>query len=311
MTTDEEITLETLNPEGGGPKIVETRKGRVEISEFGSGPPILCLHGAMGGYDQSLILARTVGDTGHRYIAVSRPGYLGTPFLSERTPEAEADLLAALLDTLGIEYAAIMAVSGGGPSAIHFALRHAKKLSALVLISTVAQPVQNKLPLSFKLTMLMVRLPGMAARIKKKMMDAPEAAARRAITDEALFERIRGNREAWALLKALQTSTADNMPKRSAGTENDVWQTRTRHYPLEDISTPTLIVHGTKDPFAPFERNARVFVERIPGAELVALEGGEHAAIFTHRDEARARVTAFLRKHLQPSSVRDGASAAG
>jgi hypothetical protein len=36
---------------------------------------------------------------------------------------------------------------------------------------------------------------------------------------------------------------------------------------------------------------------RVPGAELLAIEGGEHVAIFTHRDEVRARSGRFLGAH--------------
>ena len=75
--------------------------------------------------------------------------------------------------------------------------------------------------------------------------------------------------------------------------------TRARTYPLEHIEVPVLVVHGTNDPAVPFAQHGKVLSERIPGAELVALEGGEHVAIFTHRDEARARVVRFLSTHAQ------------
>ena len=39
------------------------------------------------------------------------------------------------------------------------------------------------------------------------------------------------------------------------------------------------------------------------GAELLAIEGGEHVAIFTHRNEVRARVTRFLREHVPPAAA--------
>jgi pimeloyl-ACP methyl ester carboxylesterase len=70
--------------------------------------------------------------------------------------------------------------------------------------------------------------------------------------------------------------------------------TRARTYPLARIAVPVLVVHGTRDAAVPFAQHGKVLAERIPGAELVALEGGEHVAIFTHRDEARARVVPFL-----------------
>ena len=57
---------------------------------------------------------------------------------------------------------------------------------------------------------------------------------------------------------------------------------------------PILLVHGTADPLVPFERNAAAFRRRIPGAKLLALEVGEHAAIYTHRQEAQSEVAAFL-----------------
>lgn len=81
----------------------------------GHGPAVLALHGAMGGYDQSAILAQALVPDGHRVIAVSRPGYLGTPPAVGTTPEGQADALAALLDALGLADAAVVAVSGGCP----------------------------------------------------------------------------------------------------------------------------------------------------------------------------------------------------
>jgi hypothetical protein len=43
------------------PTIANTRRGPVEYASCGEGATVLALHGAMGGYDQGLILARTVG----------------------------------------------------------------------------------------------------------------------------------------------------------------------------------------------------------------------------------------------------------
>ena len=86
--------------------------------------PVLTLHGAMGGHDQSELLAQTVGPPNRRYINVSRPGYLGTPLSSGQSPSEQADLFAALLDALQIGIVSVLAISGGGPSAIHFAARH-------------------------------------------------------------------------------------------------------------------------------------------------------------------------------------------
>lgn len=52
------------------PTLVNTRRGPVEYLACREGPAVLALHGAMGGYDQGLILARTIGETGYRFVAV-------------------------------------------------------------------------------------------------------------------------------------------------------------------------------------------------------------------------------------------------
>ncbi|MBW2522650.1 MAG: hypothetical protein JRI23_00675 [Deltaproteobacteria bacterium] len=90
------------------PTTVQTELGRVECASFGQGPAILALHGAMGGWQQSAILAMTVGPPGFRYLAVSRPGYLGTPLSSGCRTEEQADLLAALLEPSNIDTAAVI-----------------------------------------------------------------------------------------------------------------------------------------------------------------------------------------------------------
>jgi pimeloyl-ACP methyl ester carboxylesterase len=279
-----------------GPVMCATGLGPIEYAEEGEGDAVLCLHGAMGGYEQGVLLDRVLGEPGHRCLAPSRPGYLRTPLSSGRSPEAQADLFAAMLDVLGVERVAVMAVSGGGPSAIHFALRHAGRCRGLVLVSTVATTVANRLPLSFALTGLLARLPWVAASIERKAMQDPEQSARRSFTNPIYFDRVRGHPEAWAQFQALQASTVHRMAARMAGTRNDVRVTQTRTYPLEAINVPTLIVHGTCDPLVPFAEHGQAAARRIPGAELVVLDGGEHAAIFSHRDEARSRVTAFLRR---------------
>jgi pimeloyl-ACP methyl ester carboxylesterase len=276
------------------PKVVGTPTGPVEYAEYGAGPAVLALHGAMGGWDQSLLLARTLGGGGHRFVGLSRPGYLGTPLAAGRSPEEQADLYAAVLDALGLRDAAVMAVSGGGPSAIHFALRHPARCRGLVLVSTCAGKVETRLPLAFQVLKLAARWPRLAAAMERRAGRDPEASLRRSIPDTALRERTLGDPGAGPLLRELVASTADRMSLRLPGTLVDVAVTRARSYPLERIAVPVLVVHGTRDPAVPFAQHGKVLAARIPGAELVALEGGEHVAIFTHRDEAKARVVRFL-----------------
>jgi pimeloyl-ACP methyl ester carboxylesterase len=251
----------------------------------------------MGGCDQSALLARTLGEPGYRYLALSRPGYLGTPLRSGQTPQAQADLCAALLDELGIAHAAVMAVSGGGPCAIHFALRHPDRCRALVLVSTVAGRIANDVPVAFKLMTRLARKPWFVAWLKKRVARNPERVAARSIADPEILARTLADDEAWPLFRDLLLSTYDQMGQRLEGTFNDIAITSTTSYPLERIGVPTLAVHGTADKMVPYEANAKAFEARIPNARLLTVDGGEHVAIFSHRALVRPQVVAFLRKH--------------
>jgi pimeloyl-ACP methyl ester carboxylesterase len=279
------------------PVVVQTAHGPVEYAEFGQGPAVVCLAGAMGGYDQSLLLARVVGTAGYRYLGVSRPGYLGTPLTSGHSAAAQADLLAALLDALGITDAVVMAVSGGGPCALTFVLRHPARCRGLVLVSTCGGVMEQRIPFAFHLMKFMARIPALAEGMRQKALAHPEESAARNILDPAVLARTLADPEAGPLLHALTASTMSRMSARLAGTENDIRITRTTSYPLEEIRVPTLVVHGTGDRVVPYEPHALSLSKRILGAELLSIPGGEHVAIFTHRAEVRARVAAFLAAH--------------
>jgi pimeloyl-ACP methyl ester carboxylesterase len=279
------------------PSLIATQYGALEYAWFGDGPTVLALHGAAGGYDQGLLLARTIGGPGFRFVAMSRPGYLGTPLTAGPTPDAQADAAAALLDALGIRKAAVMAISGGGPCALELALRHPQRCWALVLVSTCSAPVTTRLPLLYYALPLIARSATLLRLLRARRARDLDRGRCRGITDAALSARTLQDPEVGPLVRELTLGQFDRFAKRLAGTVNDVAQTRRfPGLPLERIGAPTLIVHGTRDPLVPIAQ-AKTLVSRIPGAELLALEEAEHMAVFTHRDEVRRRVTGFLARH--------------
>lgn len=281
------------------PQSVQIGRGPFEYVSVGEGPAVVSLHGAMGGWDQSYLLARTIGEAGYRHIALSRPGYLGTPMSVGASPEDQADAYAAVLDKLGIDRAGVMAVSGGGPSAIHFALRHPARCAALVLVSTVGTRSSAKIPWTFHVTKNLARIRPIAEWLGRKAAANLPAAAARSIRDPALCARTLADPVNGPLFRALLGSTGDRMWQRIDGTDNDIRVSQTCEYPLESIRVPTLVVHGTGDNVAPFDPHGLALARRIPGAESLFIEGGEHVTIFTHRAEVRPRVGAFLGRYLR------------
>lgn len=277
------------------PQRVHTARGPVTCAELGSGQPVLALHGAMGGWDQSMILGRALFDEGRRRIlAPSRPGFPGTPGRIATSPQDQAAHMFALLDALGVDTVTVAAISGGGPCAIHMALAQPDRISALILVSTVSGPNPVEIPKRFAMMKAMSRIPGLPALMKRAASRKSASALERAFPDPASRARLAADPQALALFNALGETLFDQMPARLRASENDFEVTAKTHYPLEDLHAPTLIIHGTDDPFAPFETQAKSAAERIPGAALEPLQGGGHSALFSHRVQIRAAVDAFL-----------------
>jgi pimeloyl-ACP methyl ester carboxylesterase len=277
-----------------GSRIAATGRGPVEYAAWGSGPTVLVVHGSGGGHDQGVLVARHFGGDGFHWVSVSRFGYLGSPLPADASTAAQADAFAALLDRLGHERVGIVAISGGVPPALQFALRHPGRLSALVLLSsapyTPLGPDEGQRPVP---TWLYEALFGsefpywllrkLARGSLERMFDVTPA--RRAALTPGEREMLDG------LVDSFQPVT-----RRVAGIRNEAAAIDPRAtYPLERIAAPTLVVHAADDGLNPF-RIGEHAAGHIPGAEFVRLETGGHL-LLGHHDEVRARVRAFLGLH--------------
>src|SRR5262245_49559828 len=112
-----------------------TPEGTVRYLVAGAGPPVLLVHGIFGGSDAALRQLRPLLPDGFRLIVPSRFGYLGSSLPARATPRRQADAFADLLDRLGVDKTAVVAVSAGATSALQLAMRHPDRVSALALLS--------------------------------------------------------------------------------------------------------------------------------------------------------------------------------
>jgi len=156
------------------------------------------------------------------------------------------------------------------------------------------------IPFRFHLLKLLARIPFLVRSMQSKALADLELTAARSVTNSELRQRLLSNEKSRALFVALTASTFDRMASRMTGTDNDIRVTQTTEYALERIKVPTLIVHGDSDPIVPFAAHAQVAAARIPCADLLVLEGGEHAAIFTHMAEVQDRMARFLAPGRSP-----------
>lgn len=104
------------------------------------GRDVLYWHGvgltALGGSSLGEAAPQLVRDHGLRVLVLDAPGFGGSPALepSRYHPNALADLVPPLLDAMALERVAFVGYSWGGDIGCHVAVRHADRLSALVLL---------------------------------------------------------------------------------------------------------------------------------------------------------------------------------
>jgi 2-hydroxy-6-oxonona-2,4-dienedioate hydrolase len=291
-----------------GSALAETRYGQIEYTTWGEGPPVLTVHGAGGGYDQGLLPARAFGGTGFRWISPSRFGYLRSSLPGDASTAAQADAFADLLDALGVDRIAIVAMSGGVPPALQFAERHPERTSALVLLSsapyTPLTAADQDLPLSAWLYQLLFSSDFPFWLLQKITPGSFESAfdvkpgMRAGLTpvEEAFVA---------GLIEAFPPVTQRLPGLANEGAAIDPGAS----YALADITAPTLIVHARDDGINPFPIG-EFTAQHIPTAEFVPLPTGGHL-LLGHHAELRARVNALLRQHTGAKPIAGPAETQG
>jgi 3-oxoadipate enol-lactonase len=176
----------------------------------------------------------------------------------------------ALLDELGIERAHLYGQSFGGMVAQEVALTEPERVRTLILGCTHAGPRHA--------------VPGRGSKVPKgepwRSMYSPgfpdrhpEHVAEDLRIGAAQPKHPEGGRRQWEAMQGFDSF--DRLPA---------------------IHVPTLVLHGTED-LAVSPEDARLLAERIPGAELVLLEGAGHLYHSEQAEAADAAVLDFVRRH--------------
>lgn len=278
-----------------GSRIEQTRCGPIEYAAVGEGPPLLVVHGAGGGFDQGLELAAFARD-GFRVIAMSRFGYLRTPLPPDASAAAQADAHACLLDALGVERAAVLGVSAGGPSAMQFALRHPERTAALVLLVPAAYAPRPDGAKPMRTPPGTVFLFDTALRSDFVFWAAGKVAHRafiRAILGTPPEVMARAPADEQARLEQVLEHVLPVVPRR-LGLLNDAAVTSTLpRYELERIAAPTLAISAADDLYGTYD-GARYTAEHVPHGRFIGYPTGGHM-LAGHDANARSEVRAFLK----------------
>jgi len=256
------------------------------------GPPLLLLHG--GGIDPaSFSYKHAIGPLAreHRVFAPDWPGYG-----ESEGPDAGYTMgfytgfLSRLLESLALERASLVGLSLGGGAALGFALRSPERVDKLVLVDSYG--LGGDVPWG-RLGYLLVHAPfiedvtyAILRRSRRMVRRSLYGIVHdRGVVSEGMVE------EAYRLVNQPRAGRAFASFQR-----NEVgWGGLRTNYAdrLQEISAPTLIVHGAHDAGVPVSR-ARKAQQLIAGSELRVLPECGHWPLRERPEEFNRIVGEFL-----------------
>ena len=270
--------------------ITTTDKTKLYVKDWGSGRPVVLLHGWPLSSDSWDDQAMAIADAGFRAISYDRRGFgrSSQPWTGYDY-DTLADDLAAVIEQTGAQDAVLAGFSMGGGEVARYMSRHGgKSVSKAILVSSV--------------------VPYML-----KTSDNPEG------TEQAVFEEMAQGMKAdrakffaaffkdffgvgltshptsnevleWARSVSMQASLKATLASAKSFASTDF------RGDLPAFKVPTLIIHGVDDKIVPIDAAGRAAARAITQATLIEYDGAPHGLQATHKDQLTKDMLEFIRR---------------
>jgi pimeloyl-ACP methyl ester carboxylesterase len=260
------------------------------VVSYGSGPPVLFVHGLGGSWQNWLENMPVIADAGYRSIAVDLPGFGESEMPREKISiSGYGRWVESLLDELDTGPVALVGNSMGGFIGAETAIKFPQHIERLVLVSAAGISIEhqrNDVAMNalyrteavskYVATWLAARSETLTTRpgLRRALLRFVAAHPHR-LPGPLIAEQVRGVGK-HGFLPALDALTSYPIRER-----------------LPDIACPTLIVWGADDQLVP-RADADVFEELIPDSRKVVFEDTGHVAMFERPARFNRLLTDFL-----------------
>jgi pimeloyl-ACP methyl ester carboxylesterase len=248
-----------LLPAADREELVEHDGALIWYASFGSGPPVILLHGGLGhsgnwGYQVSALVA-----AGHRVVTIDSRGH-GRSTRDDRpySYELMASDVVAVMDHLFLDKATLVGWSDGACVALVLASKAPARVAGVFFFACNMDPGGTK---QIEPSPLLDRC---FSRHRK---------------DYAMLSATPGDFDQFVGAVGLMMRTQPNYSREDLGA----------------IKVPVVIVLGEHDEFIKRE-HANYLADAIPGAELIILPGVSHFAPLQRPDEFNETAVAFIAK---------------
>ncbi|XQM28956.1 alpha/beta fold hydrolase [Burkholderia gladioli] len=256
-------------PEG---KFVDIDGDRLHYVHYGSGPPIVMVHGLCGQLRNFAYLELPRLAQSHRVIVVDRAG----SGRSTRGPGSQANVyaqartIARFIATLGLEKPLLVGHSLGGAIALAVGLDHPDSVSRIALIAPLTH-TETEPPAAFK--GLALRWP-LLRRFASLTMGIPVMILQSRKAIDAIFAPepvprdfpIKGGGLMGLRPEAFYAASSDLVAAPEDLPEME------RRYPT--LGVPVSAWYGRQDAILSYRKHGEALKQKLPGIELTLVEGG-------------------------------------
>jgi pimeloyl-ACP methyl ester carboxylesterase len=254
----------------------------------GDGRPVVLIHGWPLSHVSWSAQTEALTEAGYRVVAYDRRGFGKSDPGDSYDYEALTDDLANIINDLDLADVTLVGFSMGGGEVARYVSRHGQdKLHSVVFAGAIPPAlVQSESnpdgPLDEK----------SAAEMRKSLENDRDGFLEEFITN---FFSANGELKVAEEKREEALAIAKQSNEQAALEAMDAWGTDFRN-DLEQLSLPTLVIHGDSDAIVPFEGSGKRTHRSIEGSELVVIEGGPHGINASHPREFNEALLKFLER---------------
>ena len=263
-------------------------KTKLYVKDWGSGRPVILMHGWPLSADSWDDQAMAIADAGYRAIAYDRRGFgrSSQPWNGYDYGTLSDDL-ATVIEHTGADDSVIVGFSMGGGEVARYMSRHGgKSVSKVALVSSVVP---------FRL-----QTPDNPLGTEQAAFDKTTSAI---IEDRSKFfaeffhkffgvgtlaHPVSQELMEWARSVSMQASLKATLECLKSFSTTDF------RGDLPAFKVPTLIIHGTEDKIVPIEGSAREVAKAIPHATIIEYEGAPHGLFATQKERLTNDLLDFI-----------------
>ncbi|KHJ56156.1 arylesterase [Aureimonas altamirensis] len=269
---------------------IEAKDGtNLHVKDMGQGRPVVLIHGWPLTGDMFEYQSLALLEAGFRVITYDRRGFgqSGHPSTGYDY-NTFADDLAAVLDGLDLNDAALVGFSmGGGEIARYLSRRGASRVGKVVLIASVAGYLlkDDTNPDGVDASVF----EDMKSQIRKDRFAFLQSFAKQFYGVGLVSRPVSQGILDWSFVLGVMAS-----PKATIDCVDAFSRTDFRP-DFASFTVPTLVIHGTGDDTVPIDLTGRAAAGAISGARLIEYDGEPHGLFATVPDRLNADLIEFLR----------------